>query len=111
LFSSLPHLLWQKVPKFKELFVITDIILGLVMTPYQCLEGLKVQNIEIKIFRNSKQNGFTLVEIIAVLAIIAILASLSMPRFIDLSSNASHKAFQKAVSNLNNQESLTWGKK
>ena len=110
MFSSLSYLLWKTVPKCKELSVIADIILDLIITPYQCLKGLRVQNIEIKTIRSIQQSGFTLVEIIAVLAIIAILASLSMPRFIDLSTNASHRGLQKAIVNLNSQELLIWTK-
>jgi prepilin-type N-terminal cleavage/methylation domain-containing protein len=56
------------------------------------------------------ENGFTLVEIIAVLAIIAILASLSIPRFIQLDDNAKQKALQSAFSELNDREKLIWSK-
>jgi prepilin-type N-terminal cleavage/methylation domain-containing protein len=54
--------------------------------------------------------AFTLVEIIAVLAIISILAAVSVPRFIDLSSNASNQAIVTAVTELNGRESLLWVK-
>lgn len=54
--------------------------------------------------------AFTLVEIIAVLAIISILPAVSVPRFIDLSSNASNKALVSAVTELNGRESLLWVK-
>ena len=54
--------------------------------------------------------GFTLVEIIAVLAIIAILASLSLPKFIDLGDNAKQKILYSALSELNTREKLVWSK-
>lgn len=61
-----------------------------------------------KFLRN--QEGFTLVEIIAVLIILGFLTVVAVPRYIDLEQNAKQRGFDVAISELNGRESLAWTK-
>lgn len=54
------------------------------------------------------QEGFTLIEIIAILIILGILAAVAVPRYIDLTANAEARAIDAGVAELNGREALTW---
>lgn len=56
-----------------------------------------------------KKNGFTLIEVIAVLVLLGILAAVAIPRYVDMSAAARNRAIDAAVSELNGREALEWG--
>jgi prepilin-type N-terminal cleavage/methylation domain-containing protein len=56
----------------------------------------------------SNRQGFTLIELIAVLLLIGILGALAIPRFIELDASADSRVIDSAVTQLNGRESLIW---
>lgn len=62
---------------------------------------------EKKATRKNEQ-GFTLVEVIAVLVILGILAAVAVPKFFDMQATARQKALEGAVGELNGQVALAF---
>lgn len=56
-----------------------------------------------------KRNGFTLIEVIAVLVLLGILAAIAVPKYIDMADNAKDRALDAGIAELNGREALAWG--
>lgn len=56
----------------------------------------------------TNRNGFTLVEIIAVLLILSVLAAIAVPKFINLDANAKEHGIYSGIGELNGRETLVW---
>ena len=52
--------------------------------------------------------GFTLIEIIAVMVILGVLSAVAVPRFIDVAASADQRSLDLGVAELNQRESLVW---
>ena len=52
--------------------------------------------------------GFTLLEIIAVLVILSILAAIVVPKYVSLDESVRQRAIDAGIAELNGRETLTW---
>lgn len=55
-----------------------------------------------------KEDGFTIIELIAVLVILGILSGMATLKFIDFDRNASNRVIDLAIAELNTREKLIW---
>jgi prepilin-type N-terminal cleavage/methylation domain-containing protein len=56
----------------------------------------------------SGEQGFTLIELIAVLVILSVLAAIAIPRYISIDESARQRAIDAGIAELNGRETLTW---
>ena len=54
------------------------------------------------------EQGFTLLEIIAVMVILSILAAIAIPKYVSLDESARQRAIDAGIAELNGRETLTW---
>jgi prepilin-type N-terminal cleavage/methylation domain-containing protein len=52
--------------------------------------------------------GFTLLEIIAVLVILSILAAIAVPKYVSIDESARQRGVDAGIAELNGRETLTW---
>ena len=56
----------------------------------------------------SEENGFTLIELMAILVIIGVMTSVAVKKYNNISVSAELRAIEVGISELNSRETLTW---
>ncbi len=59
-------------------------------------------------FRISKESGFTLIELMAILVIIGVIASVAVKKYTNISTHAEKRAILAGIAELNARETLFW---
>ena len=59
-------------------------------------------------FRMSKESGFTLIELMAMLVIIGVIASVAVKKYTNISTHAEKRAILAGIAELNARETLFW---
>jgi prepilin-type N-terminal cleavage/methylation domain-containing protein len=54
------------------------------------------------------EQGFTLIELIAVMVILSVLAAIAIPRYLNIDESARQRAIDAGIAELNGRETLTW---
>lgn len=87
--------------------LVSNVIPGIVVA-LQPIVYMRKQRPQKSLTKNC--NGFTLIEIIAVLVILSILGAITVPRVVALDTFATQKSFEWAINELNGRECITWSK-
>ncbi len=63
-----------------------------------------------RIALRKKKNGFTLIEVIAVLTLLGIVAAIAIPKYVGIQDVANDRAVDAGIAELNAREMFTWAK-
>lgn len=61
-----------------------------------------------RVLTSSKEKGFTLIELMAMMVIIGVLTSVAVKKYTTINRSAELRAIEAGISELNTRETLTW---